>query len=150
VGTVTGQWLLVRYGRCYSAEPISLAVVLYVPGYEDLHMAFADITENIADSLDRFILLHFDSELRRLAREQGPSRTFDWMHNTLSNQIFVEGPYDVAVGDPSRTILEIAKQCNIDVDLDLPANLRQPVKAQQSSNEECESSNYLDGSSRGK
>jgi hypothetical protein len=45
---------------------------------------------------------------RQLAVERGAAETFAWMESSLSNVVFVEGPFSVTVrGRPEDTLSEV-------------------------------------------
>jgi hypothetical protein len=56
---------------------------------------------------DREILSSTSEMILTLARDHGAWSAFNWISETLSNRIFVEGPYPVVTNDPERTVSEL-------------------------------------------
>jgi hypothetical protein len=98
------EWLLIRYVS--RARDESLGIALYVPGTGQIHfnvrddLAFVDVD-------DYEIIAGVGETLNAIALNLGGEATFRWMFESLSNTIFVEGPYQIYTEDPEQTLAEL-------------------------------------------
>jgi hypothetical protein len=99
------EWLLIRY-RGRGGREESLGIALYFSGTEDLYLNFRDDLAFV-DVEDYEIIAGCSKSLRAIALDLGGEATFRWMSESLSNTIFVEGPYQIDTKDPEQTSAEL-------------------------------------------
>ena len=89
------RWLLVRY-RLDSAKSVPIGIVLYLPATETLHFRFRTTFDFVRPD-DREIVAEAGKTFEQLAIELGAAKTFAWMESSLSNVVFVEGPFAITM-----------------------------------------------------
>lgn len=97
------RWLLIRYRDRRGGEPV-IGVAVYVPRTQDLLLRFREDTDYIQED-DLEVLACIGEDLHKQAAERGGLWTFQWMSDTFSNTVFVEGPYDHPLSD-GHAVLE--------------------------------------------
>jgi hypothetical protein len=91
------------------AQSVSFGVALYVPAENELYLRFREDL-CLDDPDDEMFIAESSTTFHDMAVEQGAKATFDWMSDTLSNVIFVEGPNDVITDDPQKTLSELCER----------------------------------------
>jgi hypothetical protein len=99
------QWLLIRY-RQPGGRAHSVGVVLYLPSTEEIYIQFrGDLP--FVDPEDHETLAGASQTFRDIAVDLGSKVAFHWMCESLSNTVFVEGPYTIQTEDPNQTLSEL-------------------------------------------
>jgi hypothetical protein len=96
------EWLLISY-REPGGGTRPLGVVLYVFDTDEIYIRFRDEFPFV-DGDDHEILSGTSQHVRSIALDVGARAAFQWMSDTLSNTIFVEGPYAVSTVNPDETL----------------------------------------------
>jgi hypothetical protein len=104
----TAEWLLIRY-RTSDGVSQCIGIALYVPTTDELYLLFRD-DMSFVDADDLQVLAESSLMFRNMAAEMGAKETFEWMSNTLSNVIYVEGPYSTVTGCPNKTLTELFQE----------------------------------------
>lgn len=104
VDTEPSQWLLIRYRA--ESESIAIGVALYVPGLNALYLKFRDDMSFVGPDSHE-ILADAGEMFKNMSIEMGAKPTFEWMADSLSNAVFVEGPKTLSVSQPDQTIEEL-------------------------------------------
>lgn len=99
---ISARWLLILY-RPPSAVVTPIGIALHVPSRDTLHLYFRDGMDFV-DSDDIEVLAGMSAMVRQLAMEKGAAWTFQWMSDSLSNVVFVEGPKEVFTDNPEQTL----------------------------------------------
>lgn len=102
MSTEAAKCLLIRY-RLLEAGSVPIGIALYVPPMESLYLKFRDDL-GFVDPDDHEVLAETSTTFRNMAVELGAKATFEWMSDTLSNVIYVEGPTSVPAEDPEKTL----------------------------------------------
>ena len=101
------EYLTIRYH--VSEGSILVGVALYVPSTDALYVRFRDDL-SLDDPYDLEFLAETSSTFHAIADEKGAKATFDWMSDTLSNAVYVEGPTTIRTSDPEKTVRELCEQ----------------------------------------
>jgi hypothetical protein len=102
------KWLLIQYRVVPGDLIVPLGIALYIPDHEELHLEFRP--HPLEDPTDNEFLAEMGGTLRNMVIEGGAARTFEWMSETLSLGLFVEGPYEVDTSNPQTTLTELYEQ----------------------------------------
>ena len=106
--SVAAHYLTIHY-HLPAGSTILVGVALYVPSTDSLYLRFRDDL-NLDDPYDFEFLAETSSTFRIMADEKGAKATFDWMSDTLSNAIYVEGPTAIRTCEPEKTARELCER----------------------------------------
>jgi hypothetical protein len=98
------KYLVIGYRS--AAGEFFLGIVVLAPHSNELYMQWRDDLQFV-DPDDFEILAHLRAHVIQLAQEKGRQWVFDWMADTLSTTIFVEGPLEVITATPQEMSAEL-------------------------------------------
>lgn len=102
--TVPARWLLVCY-RPRSAAAIPYGIALYVPTTGNVYLRCrTDVSFYDAD--DEAVVGGMSSVVTNMAMDRGGGPTFEWMETSLSNTVFVLGPYALVIEDDPEMVID--------------------------------------------
>ena len=105
--SVVAEYLTIHYRLPTGSSPVGVA--LYVPSTDSLYIMFREDLSWIDDPYDLEFLAETSNTFSAIADQKGPKATFEWMSDTLSNALYVEGPLTLRTSDPEKTVKELCE-----------------------------------------
>lgn len=102
------RWLLLCY-RAPGGTRYPLGILLYIPVFDELRIQMREDFSFVHDD-DLEVVALSGATIINTAADMGAKKTWDWICETLSNTVFVEGPEQVVTDDPEAMMVDLFNQ----------------------------------------